>query len=227
MKKFLERGGTWVAGQFLIFAVLVLLALIYPGTGPVEWRWSGAVILVLAVAVAFAGTMALGRNITPFPMPSTNGELVQHGIYAKIRHPLYAAVILAGFGWAFLWLSWPALLVALFALISMAMRLEPRSSTRSDSCPVAVRQKQHWVNGWARRSRRMISSMANPSQLAPRCGWLSRSWGVGTLIPAQSRGPDKNLLGAVDQILPKPPIALFVGNFLCTLEQPLRKRFNF
>ena len=38
--------------------------------------------------------------------------MVQCGIYAKIRHPLYTAVILAGFGWALVWLSWPALLTA-------------------------------------------------------------------------------------------------------------------
>lgn len=112
MKQFLERGGAWVAAQFLLFAVLILLALRYPGTGSDAWRWAGALVLALAAVVAVAGAKALGRNLTPFPKPADHAELVQHGIYAKIRHPLYTAVILAGFGWALLWLSWPAAVVA-------------------------------------------------------------------------------------------------------------------
>ena len=72
----------------------------------------GGLVLVVAAAVAVAGVTALGRNLTPFPKPADHADLVQRGIYAKIRHPLYAAVILAGFGWALTWLSWPALLAA-------------------------------------------------------------------------------------------------------------------
>ncbi|MEI6279893.1 MAG: isoprenylcysteine carboxylmethyltransferase family protein [Verrucomicrobiae bacterium] len=112
MRRFLERGGIWVAGQFLLFACVVLLALRYPGAGPVVWRCAGALLVVVAAAVAGAGALALGRNLTPFPEPSAHARLVQHGIYAKIRHPLYTSVIAAGFGWAWVWLSWPSALFA-------------------------------------------------------------------------------------------------------------------
>ena len=112
MRRFLERGGGWVAGQFLLLACLLVLAALYPGAGPPAWRYAGALVLIGAAAVAVAGLKALGRNLTPFPKPADHAELVQHGIYAKIRHPLYTAVILAGFGWALVWLSWPALMAA-------------------------------------------------------------------------------------------------------------------
>ena len=69
-----------------------------------------------AAAIAVAGAKSLGRNLTPFPKPADHATLVQCGIYAKIRHPLYTAVILAGFGWALVWLSWPALLAAVALL---------------------------------------------------------------------------------------------------------------
>jgi len=39
-------------------------------------------------------------------------QLVQHGIYAVIRHPLYTSVISVSLGWALVWQSWPAILVA-------------------------------------------------------------------------------------------------------------------
>jgi protein-S-isoprenylcysteine O-methyltransferase Ste14 len=40
-------------------------------------------------------------------------QLVQSGIYALIRHPLYTAVFSASTGWALLYASWPALIAAL------------------------------------------------------------------------------------------------------------------
>ena len=112
MRRFHERGGGWVAGQFVLLACLLGLSVLHPGTGPAAWRYAGALVLVVAAAVAVAGTKALGRNLTSFLKPADHAELVQHGIYSKIRHPLYTSVILAGFGWALVWLSWPALLAA-------------------------------------------------------------------------------------------------------------------
>ena len=117
MRQFLERGGGWVTGQFLLLATLLVLAVLHPGTGPAAWRYAGVLVLVAAGAVCcLAGTKALGRNLTPFPKPADHAKLVQYGIYAKIRHPLYAAVMLAGFGRALVWLSWPALLTAVALL---------------------------------------------------------------------------------------------------------------
>jgi protein-S-isoprenylcysteine O-methyltransferase Ste14 len=55
----------------------------------------------------------LGENLTPFPKPRSEGRLVRSGIYSRVRHPLYTSVFLAALGWALLWQSWPALLVAL------------------------------------------------------------------------------------------------------------------
>jgi len=69
-------------------------------------------LLLIAAGIAVAGAAALGKNLSPFPNPITHAKLVQHGIYTRIRHPLYTSVILVAFGWALAWLSWPAALVA-------------------------------------------------------------------------------------------------------------------
>ena len=71
---------------------------------------AGTVFFVIALGCGFAGTVALGRNLTPFPKPSAHTQLVQGGIYGLMRHPLYTAVFCASVGWALVWQSWPALL---------------------------------------------------------------------------------------------------------------------
>jgi len=111
---FAQRGGWWVAGQGILLFALVALALHWHGQwhDPVFTVGGGGLLFVAALC-GIAGARALGRNLTPFPQPVSESNLVRHGIYARIRHPLYTAVITGGLGWAFVRASWPALFTAL------------------------------------------------------------------------------------------------------------------
>ncbi len=40
----------------------------------------------------------LGRNLSPFPRPKNNSNLVTKGIYRFIRHPMYYSVIFISLG---------------------------------------------------------------------------------------------------------------------------------
>ena len=111
---FVKRGGLWVLGQGLLLCVVV-------GGGILcrdQWHRfaltiGGVSFLVIGAVCGVAGTVSLGRNLTPFPRPSTGASLVQTGIYGLIRHPLYTAVFSGSVGWALVWRSWPALAAAL------------------------------------------------------------------------------------------------------------------
>ena len=76
----------------------------------------GEILLSIGTGVALAGTIALGSNITPFPKPSEKAQLIRRGIFSLIRHPIYTGLMFASLGWALVWQSWPALLMA-FGLI--------------------------------------------------------------------------------------------------------------
>jgi protein-S-isoprenylcysteine O-methyltransferase Ste14 len=111
---FLERGGLWVLGQSVLMLGVIGLAVRYPG----DWTQfvlmiAGLLLFALGGIIGIAGVLALKTNRTPFPKPCENSKLVQGGIYARMRHPLYTSVILASVGWAGLWQSWPAGLAAL------------------------------------------------------------------------------------------------------------------
>ncbi len=113
MSGFRARGGGWVLGQFVLMAG----AAAGGGVWHDQWHSPVTVVLVIALFIAAAalgllGAKALGRNLTPFPKPRAETKLVQCGVYGAVRHPLYASVMLAAFGWALLRSSGPALALA-------------------------------------------------------------------------------------------------------------------
>jgi len=111
---FVQRGGWWVVGQFLLLLAIAGLDIIgHAASKPLPLFIGGLVLIVIATLVSLAGVLALGRNLTPFPKPSAKTELVQHGIYARIRHPLYTSVFCAAVGSSLLFQSWPALVACL------------------------------------------------------------------------------------------------------------------
>ena len=64
--------------------------------------WVAGALAVVGGTVGLMGVAALGRNRTVFPEPLPHADLVQHGIYSHIRHPLYTSVMLLSVAWS-LW----------------------------------------------------------------------------------------------------------------------------
>jgi protein-S-isoprenylcysteine O-methyltransferase Ste14 len=85
---------------------------------------AGVVMVVVGAWLAYRGIDALGPNLSALPAPAADGEMVVSGPYERIRHPIYAGVILLGIGWAFVVVSPAALLVA--ALLAIWLDLKSR-----------------------------------------------------------------------------------------------------
>jgi protein-S-isoprenylcysteine O-methyltransferase Ste14 len=112
-EKLISRGGLWVIWQMALLLCVFGFGPLRPGSGRSALTTLPGILLILVgSACGIAGTLALGRNLTPLPQPAADARLVRHGIYRVIRHPLYAAVMCASIGWALLWASWPSLLAA-------------------------------------------------------------------------------------------------------------------
>ena len=115
---FVQRGGWWVVGQFLLLFAIAILGITGHATAKLHLIFLSGVGFLLASAICgIFGALTLGRNLTPFPKPSASAQFVQHGIYALIRHPLYTAVFCAAVGWSLIWQSWLALAVSLVLAI--------------------------------------------------------------------------------------------------------------
>lgn len=111
---FRERGGWWVIGQLVLMALVITFGFAFSNS--LRWPglvWLGAGLMILGGGIALAGSISLGRRLTPFPKPQENSQLTRRGVYSLMRHPLYTSVMVTAIGWALFRHSWTALAGAL------------------------------------------------------------------------------------------------------------------
>ena len=58
----------------------------------------GFLIIIIAFIILLVAIKDLGRNLSPFPRPINNSNLVTSGIYRFTRHPMYYSLIFISFG---------------------------------------------------------------------------------------------------------------------------------
>ncbi|MEP6574327.1 MAG: isoprenylcysteine carboxylmethyltransferase family protein [Gemmatimonadota bacterium] len=120
----------WVWGQLVLLLLVAVgapllaalnLGPLDPLLGQMDPRWLrhlGLVVATAGLVVGIFGALALGRNLTPATKPVDDGRLIQSGIYARIRHPIYTGVILVVAGYMLWWTNWrDALLVGWLTML--------------------------------------------------------------------------------------------------------------
>ena len=58
----------------------------------------GVLIIIIALIILLVAIKDLGRNLSPFPRPINNSNLVTTGIYRFMRHPMYYSLIFISLG---------------------------------------------------------------------------------------------------------------------------------
>jgi protein-S-isoprenylcysteine O-methyltransferase Ste14 len=92
------RGQGWVWGQFLLAAVVILVALVGP-----RWTWPGAswlggALVIIGAVLGMWSLRSLGESLTPYPQPRSRATLVEHGPYRVVRHPIYSSILISLLG---------------------------------------------------------------------------------------------------------------------------------
>ena len=77
----------------------------------------GILIIIIAFIIMLVSIKELGRNLSPFPRPKNNSNLVTTGIYRFTRHPMYYSLIFISIGVFIIKLS----IYYLFLTISLAL----------------------------------------------------------------------------------------------------------
>jgi protein-S-isoprenylcysteine O-methyltransferase Ste14 len=111
MKPVDYRGLAWTAAQWLGLAAVFWTGWRHDHPEGAAWiSIAGGMIMAISLVSAIVGFCALGTNLSPWPQPHATNKLVTHGIYRRLRHPLYLSLILLSVGWAAWRQSWPAVL---------------------------------------------------------------------------------------------------------------------
>ena len=90
-----SKARTLVALQFLLLLLLVINPL--DPLFEVE-RIISLTCYLFATLILASAAVALGSALTASPIPRDDAELVTRGIYRRVRHPMYSALLLMGVG---------------------------------------------------------------------------------------------------------------------------------
>jgi protein-S-isoprenylcysteine O-methyltransferase Ste14 len=122
-----SRGTPWVVVQFALIAAVAVSWLAPPRVESTALHAIGLALVAAGVGLFIWAYRALGRSFTPFPRPRDDAELVTHGPFALVRHPIYLGGILF-FAGVSLGFSWTALALtgALTILWMLKLRVEER-----------------------------------------------------------------------------------------------------
>jgi protein-S-isoprenylcysteine O-methyltransferase Ste14 len=146
------RGEGWVVIQFVLFLLIALAPRIDEGVVPAGARpvlaLLGVFLVVVGIGIAGKGLLDLREALTPLPHPRAGAELVETGVFARVRHPIYGGIVLGAIGWSCL--SGSLLALALSAGLLVFFRLK---SGREEAW---LRQRYPAYAAYALRTRRMI-----------------------------------------------------------------------
>ena len=123
----LRRGVTPAGNQSLQLGVLLLLSVALLWFLPFSdrrgiltlqrfyWRYLGLLLFTIGATVRLLALKALGKYFSAYVTLQPNHQLVRHGIYASIRHPLYLSLLLIPTGIALAFASSLALPIFVLA----------------------------------------------------------------------------------------------------------------
>lgn len=102
----------------IVFVAGLLVGANWSGAPRFAAGVAGAVLMLGGVALGYLGIRDLDRSMSPMPRPIEDGVLISDGIYRRLRHPIYAGLLLLAFGWSLLTASVLALGLSLaFAVL--------------------------------------------------------------------------------------------------------------
>ena len=137
-----RRGEMLVAIQFVLMIIFALAPVWHPGLSPSLFAdlWLARLILSLPFALAALVFGAMGSHhireyLTPLPYPVDHNQLVQHGVYGIVRHPLYLSLLSAALAWTLYNLSLTHLLLLIIGFLFFDLKARKEEAWLSERHP--------------------------------------------------------------------------------------------
>jgi protein-S-isoprenylcysteine O-methyltransferase Ste14 len=127
---------------------------------PATLRWVGAAVMVFSLWLFWRSHVDLGPNWSVSLELRENHELVSHGVYRRIRHPMYASIWLWGLAQGMMLANWLAGWAVIPAFAAMYFLRTPREER------LMCAQFGDAYRDYARRTGRVLprfAGIANPT----------------------------------------------------------------
>lgn len=111
-----SKDYIFVSIQFLLFG-LYAFDFLPEIKLPQLVEYIGFFFSIIGIIVAVLSVLQLNTNLTVFPTPKSDSELITFGMYQFSRHPIYSGILLFVFGYAIFKHSFYKLLVSSFLLV--------------------------------------------------------------------------------------------------------------
>lgn len=131
-----REGGALLAARLFVALPLLLAILMYAVSprhmawasfpSPAWSRWLGAVLGIATIPAVHWVLRSLGRNVSETVLTKSQHELVTHGPYRWIRHPLYTVGLTLLTSIGIMTASWLILFFVLVMAILMRIVVIPR-----------------------------------------------------------------------------------------------------
>lgn len=147
-----RRGEGWFVLQLLLLAAVAACGLFlgeaWSGTVRTVTAIAGAALVVAGLSLSLLGVRDLDHSVSPLPRPVEGGELVERGVYGRLRHPIYAGVIVAAVGWGALTASVAALVLAVVLAVLLDLKARREEAWLDEAYPA--------YRAYAGRTRRFV-----------------------------------------------------------------------
>jgi protein-S-isoprenylcysteine O-methyltransferase Ste14 len=157
----LRKGGGPTGSQSLQLVILLTLSLALLWFLPFAdrrrilalnheyWRHVGLLLTTIGMFVRVVALKTLGKYFSAYVTLQPNHRLVQRGIYASIRHPLYLSLLLAPTGIALVFANWLALPILVLAAAFVFDRIQREEHLLAANFGLEF-------DGYRRRTRKLI-----------------------------------------------------------------------
>lgn len=115
--KLQSKDFIYVISQFILLGLYLLDLNIFEFKITIVIRYISLLILILGIFIFGLALIQLNKNLSPFPTPKNDSNLIESGLYKYIRHPIYTGILLIVFGYGVYSQSEFKLIISLLLLI--------------------------------------------------------------------------------------------------------------
>ncbi|MCM8567986.1 isoprenylcysteine carboxylmethyltransferase family protein [Gramella jeungdoensis] len=95
-----SRDFILVALQAILFVLYIFDLHILDLSFPSIAKNVALILSIFGVLIFMVAILQLNKNLSPFPSPRKNSQLVKNGLYKYVRHPIYSGILIALTGFA-------------------------------------------------------------------------------------------------------------------------------